>query len=238
MGVMLRERQRAILDAVVREHIRSARPISSQDIVQHFDMAASPATVRNDMLELDDEGYLTQPHTSAGRIPTDKGYRFFVDNLLRRQEMRQQERICLHDLFEVEEQAEFIRTLARTAARLAGSLVIAHTPKDDMVYQSGLSGVLAAPEFSDAKRVRSFGRLIDELDEHRDEMFDAPHDEATIFIGAENPFADAEGYAIMVSSWRHPRGFRGFLALVGPSRMNYARNKSLLTFLNNYHHYE
>lgn len=235
---MLRERQRTILDAVVREYIRSARPVSSQELVRHFGMAVSPATVRNDMLELDDEGYLVQPHTSAGRIPTDKGYRFFVDNFLHTEEMRRRERSRLDLVFEVEEQVEFIRTLARTAARLAGSLAIAGIAEEDVVYQSGLSGVLAAPEFSDTERVRSFGRLIDELDAHRDEIFTASESEseedAVIFIGTENPFAGAEGYAVMVSPWRHPAGFRGFLALVGPSRMDYGRNKSLLAFFNHY----
>ena len=76
---MLEERQKSILEAVIQEHIRTARPVASRELLEKFQFGISPATVRSDMLKLDDMGYLRQPHTSAGRIPTDKGYRFFLD---------------------------------------------------------------------------------------------------------------------------------------------------------------
>ena len=78
---MLKERQKSILNAAIREYIHTARPVASRDLVRKFQLGVSPATVRNEMLSLNELGYLEQPHTSAGRIPTDQGYRFFVDNL-------------------------------------------------------------------------------------------------------------------------------------------------------------
>ena len=78
---MLDERKTAILSAVVQEYISTALPVGSTHIADAPGIAVSPATVRNEMAVLEQEGYLTQPHTSAGRIPTDKGYRFFVDHL-------------------------------------------------------------------------------------------------------------------------------------------------------------
>src|SRR3954471_20393305 len=78
---MLDDRKAAILRAVVEEYIETAQPVGSQHVSQHTGLAVSPATVRNEMAVLEREGYLAQPHTSAGRIPTDKGYRFFVDSL-------------------------------------------------------------------------------------------------------------------------------------------------------------
>src|SRR5919108_4497589 len=75
----LGERQAAILRAVVREYIRTAEPVGSKHLVGTYNMNVSPATVRNDMALLEELGYLAQPHTSAGRIPTDRGYRYFVD---------------------------------------------------------------------------------------------------------------------------------------------------------------
>ena len=74
-------RKAAILNAVVNEYIGSAQPVGSQHVVDAPGVSVSSATVRSDMASLEREGYLVQPHTSAGRIPTDKGYRFFVDHL-------------------------------------------------------------------------------------------------------------------------------------------------------------
>ncbi len=78
---MLDERKAAILRAVVESHIRTAQPVSSSFVAQLGDLGVSPATVRNEMAVLEQDGYLFQPHASAGRVPTDKGYRFFVDSL-------------------------------------------------------------------------------------------------------------------------------------------------------------
>ncbi|MGH3578586.1 MAG: HrcA family transcriptional regulator, partial [Mycobacterium sp.] len=78
---MLDERKAAILRAVVKEYIETAVPVGSSHVTRSPDVDVSAATVRNEMVSLEHEGYLTQPHTSAGRIPTDKGYRFFVDQL-------------------------------------------------------------------------------------------------------------------------------------------------------------
>src|SRR5918998_1311489 len=76
---MLDERKAAILRAVVEEYIETAQPVGSGAVAPQ--VGASPATVRNELSALEQEGYLRQPHTSAGRVPTDKGYRFFVDGL-------------------------------------------------------------------------------------------------------------------------------------------------------------
>lgn len=79
---MLDDRKTAILRAIVEEYIATASPVGSSHIAKSQEFAVSSATVRNDMAALEREGFLTHPHTSAGRIPTDKGYRFFVDNLV------------------------------------------------------------------------------------------------------------------------------------------------------------
>ena len=78
---MLDERKAAILRAVVKEYIDTAQPVGSAHVARMGDLQVSPATVRNEMAQLEREGFLAHPHTSAGRIPTDKGYRFFVDDL-------------------------------------------------------------------------------------------------------------------------------------------------------------
>ncbi|MDO5534858.1 MAG: heat-inducible transcriptional repressor HrcA [Propionibacteriaceae bacterium] len=78
---MLDDRKLAILRAIVTDYVSSQEPVGSRALVERHNLNVSPATVRNDMAALEEEGYITQPHTSAGRIPTDKGYRLFVDRL-------------------------------------------------------------------------------------------------------------------------------------------------------------
>jgi heat-inducible transcriptional repressor len=82
MKVMLSERQRLILSAIVDDYIRSAEPVGSRSISKRGDVSYSPATIRNEMSDLEELGFLEQPHTSAGRIPSDKGYRYYVDHLV------------------------------------------------------------------------------------------------------------------------------------------------------------
>lgn len=80
---MLTERQRLIMNAIVDDYIRSAEPVGSRSISKRGDIAFSPATIRNEMSDLEDMGFLEQPHTSAGRIPSNKGYRYYVDHLVK-----------------------------------------------------------------------------------------------------------------------------------------------------------
>jgi len=116
---MLDERKTAILRAVVREYIETAQPVGSGHVARSATVMVSPATVRNEMSVLEQEGYLTQPHTSAGRIPTDKGYRYFVDHLTqpgRLDDVRVQQ---VRDFFASTHSA-LEQTLADTTRLLAG----------------------------------------------------------------------------------------------------------------------
>lgn len=82
-GEELTERERRVLEAVVRTYVDTAQPAGSRTVSKRSDLEVSPATIRNTMADLEDKGYLTHPHTSAGRVPTDRAYRFFVDQLIR-----------------------------------------------------------------------------------------------------------------------------------------------------------
>src|SRR3954447_4260414 len=77
----LDDRKLEVLRAIVEDYVETQEPVGSKALVERHSLGVSPATIRNDMATLEEEGYITQPHTSAGRIPTDKGYRLFVDRL-------------------------------------------------------------------------------------------------------------------------------------------------------------
>ena len=87
----LDRRKRQVLYAIVHDYIETAEPVGSRTISRRYDLGVSPATIRNEMSDLEDMGYLEQPHTSAGRIPSDRGYRFYVDSLLEPTEISSEE---------------------------------------------------------------------------------------------------------------------------------------------------
>ena len=93
--------------------------------------------------------------------------------------------------------------------------------------------MLDEPEFQDINRIKQFGRLIDSLDEDMQALTE--DDEERIFIGAENPMKEARPYTMMITHWSHPKGFNGFLTIVGPKRMNYQKNISLIRYLNSFY---
>src|SRR3990172_5686785 len=90
-AAMLTERRQRLLHLIVDEYITTAQPVASGAIVQKYRLPVSPATVRNEMALLEEEGYIGQPHTSAGRIPTDRGYRYYVEALMREEQLPQTE---------------------------------------------------------------------------------------------------------------------------------------------------
>ncbi len=128
---MLTERKALILKLIVREHIATAAPVASEALVRSYRLAISPATVRNDMAELEDLGLIFQPHTSAGRLPTSRGYRYYVEHLmdpvgLSPEEMRR----IRHQFFQVQaDMDEWVHLAAAVMARTLGVAALATPPR-------------------------------------------------------------------------------------------------------------
>lgn len=231
---MLKDRQKSILDAVIQEHIRTARPVASRELTRGFRLGIGPATIRNEMLSLDRLGYLEQPHTSAGRIPTDKGYRFFVDNIAAESMLDQQERKLFDHIFAIEEEDEFMRELGKAVSHLAKTFTAIGTFDDNIFYETGFSEVLGEPEFQEAERIKTFGRLADLLDEEIHNFIrDFETLEEKIYIGEENPLREAHSCAMIFCPWKHSAGFSGFMAMLAPKRTDYAKHKALIRRLKN-----
>jgi len=229
LAEMLKDRQQIILEAVIRGYIQTARPISSAELMDDLDLDISPATVRSEMLKLDELGYLEQPHTSAGRIPTDQGYRFFVDNAVNEVLLNRNERDRIQELFAHNTIEDFARELSRTIAHITRAFTAIGTD-DDVLTDRGFTEILDEPEFQDINHVKQFGRLMDVLDEDMQSLAE-DHGER-ILIGVENPMKEARPYTMMITHWTHPKGFKGFLTIVGPRRMDYQKNISLIRFIN------
>lgn len=183
---MLDERKTAILRAVVEEYIATAQPVGSGHVASAPAVRVSPATVRNEMAVLEQEGYLTQPHTSAGRIPTDKGYRFFVDHLTPSGHLGEMQRAEVRDFFE-RANLRLEELLARTSSLVAGmtrhASVVVGPPVAAAEIRSvqvvGLSDRLAM-----VVAVLSNGNVETEHVEHDEEIGDAHLAAATAHLQA------------------------------------------------------
>ena len=121
MAVKLTDRSQKILEAIIEEYIATAQPVGSKALTQNQGIKLSPASVRNVMAELEELGYLVSPHTSAGRIPTEKGYRFYVDTILRVSEMdsRQKDRIELQYRQQGLQMTDMLREASRTLSSIS-----------------------------------------------------------------------------------------------------------------------
>ncbi len=126
----LGERQRDLLRAVIREYIATAQPVASAALVRQYRLDVSSATVRNELAALEDLGFLTHPHTSAGRVPTDLGYRYFIESLMPRPSLHPDEQLTVSHQFQqaLSNTSEWLRLAASTLARLTTEAAIVTPP--------------------------------------------------------------------------------------------------------------
>jgi transcriptional regulator of heat shock response len=223
----LTERQKNILEIVIREYIENALPISSKYLEEEYEMGVSPATIRGELYTLIEKGYLYQPHTSSGRVPTDKGYRFFVD-LLNEKEIRRLEGKIIKEVQKMQEEIEgrvhFMREFTRFLAHTSSGLSLSYFPKESILLKEGWEEVLNDPEFDDAKRVRDFMGMVSDFEENIDFFFSREKPECIqVYIGSEAPFLKKHDFSILIASCRILKK-KGMLAILGPKRMAYEKN--------------
>ena len=224
---MITERQGEILNKIVQEYIELAQPVSSQLLEKKYDFGICPATIRIEMQKLTDKGYLSQPHTSAGRVPTDKGYRFFVDCLLK----KELEDFEIGDWFEkeIEDDIKFIQTLTKNLALASRALVLSYLKKEKIFWKEGWEEILKEPEFREKEYIINFTKLLENL-EAGIEDFEI-NSGIKIYIGKENPFPKAKDFSIITSKCSLPDDEGIIISLLGPKRMAYERNISLMNSL-------
>ena len=223
-------RQQTILSAVVQEYTRTALPVGS-DIISEEYIDVSPATVRAEMGELEKDGYLYQPHASSGRIPTDKGFRFFVNEIMEDRPLSKKEMKEL-DLELLKAKTQFNR-LSRTTAKLLSNFTktftVAGILNEENCYEAGIKEFFNNPEFTEMDQIVQAAEILDYLDEWMDKiMLEDSEDPVQIYIGKENPISKLQDYSMIVSKYDLPDGRQGYIAVVGPKGMQYDRNLSLM----------
>lgn len=219
---MLSERQSQILNTIVDEYINTAMPVSSGVLFDKGLFDVSCPTIRNEMADLTDMGYLAQPHTSAGRVPTERGYRFFVDELILMEQGKSDMRFREPKNMSKAPRKK-IMEMARELSQSTNDLVIFIDEEDGELKYLGLKKVLRNPEFSTHEAVLSILEELERFENYIDGVQKYLTRDLTIFIGSENPFFENSEYS-MIST----RINDGLIALLGPMRMRYKINLSLL----------
>ncbi len=212
---------------MIREHINTALPISSKFLEEKYDLNVSPATIRNEMQELIERGYLCQPHTSAGRVPTDKGYRFFVGLLEKEVSFidREIEKRMKRVRRQIENEISFMREFTRFMAESSSTLTVSYMQKDKVLIREGWSFVFNDPEFDDAETVRQFVNMVSLFEENIEKML---CEEGRLYIGEEFPFPPRHDFAVIISPYISKKRERGMMAILGPKRMRYDKNIQLV----------
>lgn len=225
---MISERKKYLLDTLIKEYIKTATPVSSGILVEKYKLDISPATVRNEMMELEDEGYIYQPHTSAGRVPTEAAYVLFLAGLgeaKKKKSLKESETKLLEQLFKPEEAA--FKQTAKAIAELSDAAVFWAFHKNDLYY-TGLSNLFSQPEFKQVNAVCDASGIIDRLEEIIDDIFEDLPVGGQILIGSKNPFGNF--LSVVLVKYKH-NNQNSLFGILGPMRMDYSRNLALVEFI-------
>lgn len=219
------ERQAQILAAIIEQYAEVAAPVGSVTLAKLF--GVSSATIRSEMARLEDAGMIAQPHTSAGRVPTDKGYRFYVNQI----SGAQQPQIVDRSLRAIEARVSGAGQTDRAIRGAVDGLVeLTHNlglaTIGDQLYLSGISNLFGQPEFTSTDAVRQVAALLDNLEPWLREA--APNEPLSVYIGAENPIGKASGCSLIVSRFRSPYSDQSYIGVLGPTRQSYARVMGLV----------
>jgi heat-inducible transcriptional repressor len=222
------ERQQKVLSAIVEQYAEVASPVGSNLMAKLFNV--SSATIRAEMAELERLGFIAQPHTSAGRVPTDKGYRFYVNNLnetgddgLLLPEGRGEKALATR-VQQAGAPERTIRNAVDTLVELTHNLGLATI--SNQLYMSGLSNLFGQPEFINSVQVQQVASLLDNLEPWLRET--APNKPLSVYIGQENPIGRTAGCTLIIGRFRSPFSDRSYIGTLGPTRQSYREVMNLV----------
>src|SRR6266849_5338984 len=234
----MENRKQAILRAVVQEFTSSAVPVGSQALQSRYFVNLSSATIRTELAELADLGYLAQPHTSAGRIPTDSGYRYFVDFLMDLEEVPERVRVYINEELRHGKAGEEVRRHYDSAPlglekelldRIVAALAQYEQGAENLVVHDGVRNLLRQPELAESSRLQ---QVLEVLEETRyltvllRELIG--NSDMQIVIGSENASSQLQGCAVVLTTYGPSNQLKGVLGVIGPTRMAYSQTVARL----------
>lgn len=219
------DRRTQVLKAIVQHFVTTAEPVGSNTIIVSYKFEVSPATIRNEMASLEKEGLIFQPHTSSGRVPTELGYRRFIEEIADFESATLKAKKILDTVwaeYTAEKAKEKIYDGVNILARTTNNVSFATVPGSQHTFFLGLSNVLKQPEFQlDPIRASQVVEMLENDDNFLTTLSRLDVDEAPqIYIGTENIIPQIQSCSIIVSKYR-VGDYEGLLGILGPTRMDY-----------------
>ena len=251
---MISERQKDILKTIIEEHIMAAGPVSSKTLAKGRGFDIGAPMLRKEMNQLEKEGYLAQPHTSAGRVPTDKAYRLYIQENLsdKDDKIHKSGKIKTVGLTSGESQkvkgclqknwadiGQLLKEISRVASDVSRELSVAGEVGGG-TYTCGFSNLFDEPEFKSFGNINQLMRFMDNIDGYFDAMWNKfLYEDMQVFIGGENPIKEINEFTLITGKYQLPQGEpfdsaqgkHGFISIIGPKRMNYRRNMALVEYI-------
>lgn len=217
-------RQAEILQAIVETYAQTAEPVGSLVLSRSFGF--SPATIRTEMAALEQQGYIRHPHTSAGRIPTDKGYRYYVNSLEQSSNQGRVSQALARRIQSAGQIDAAIKQAAESLSEVTHNLGIATMSQG--MYFTGLASLFGQPEYSIQRHATETARLLDNLSQWLAEA--SPTDRVSVFIGNENPIGKSSGSSLILARYHSPFSDRSYIGVLGPTRQNYRQAMGLVEY--------
>ena len=222
---MLTQRRQDLLKTLIENYIETAQPVASSVLAGQFGL--SPATIRNEMADLERDGFIHSPHTSSGRIPTEQAYKYYIQNCLQSKSLAASDSKRIEDAVgtDNEDQRHALRAIARTMAEVTGQTIIVSFGKNDFYY-TGLTNLFSQPEFQDNDLVIRLSEIIDSMDAVMQQFYNEISKELRIDVGSDNPF---HGECASIAA--RLKNESAVMLLLGPMRMNYSKNAHVISLL-------
>lgn len=228
-------RRKEILLAAIELYLNSAAPVSSETLRKTKKMNLSSATVRNVFSELEEVGFLTHPHTSAGRVPTDEGYRFYINTLMLKKKLKKEEISLIDKIYELKV-SEIDDLFFETSKIMSdfthyASFVYFLDDRDRRIYFQGMRYILEHPEFRDVRKAHGVLETLEEKEGLIDLITRNFSDKTQVYIGKECNCPQMEECSVIVSRYSTVDNRNGRLALIGPKRMAYHEVIPLMDYI-------
>lgn len=221
----MEKRSQEILLTLIREHIKTAQPVGSEILVSKYKLPVSSATIRNELVALEKDGYIVQPHTSAGRIPTKLGYSVWVANL-KPKKVSPEDLEVFEKLF-ADSSEDGSKLIAKNVAHLAHASVFWAFNRRNF-YHTGISNLLTQPEFVGSNLIYDISAVVDRMEDVIAEHFDCFNEGVEVLLGDDNPFSNICGAVVL----KFRRGITfGVVGLLAPLRQDYEKNVAIMNLL-------
>jgi len=233
-GTDFKDRKDKILAITIEKYINTVSPEGSHFIEKELNRNLSSATIRNVLADLERDGYLTHPHTSAGRIPTEKGYRYYVDHLMQEIKLLEEEKTRIKTQYR-KERLELEDLLNKTSQMLSDmthyTSIISVDGWGSKIFCSGTSFVVEYPDSQDIHKIKNILAALEQKERLLDVINKNLASRIEIFIGHEMALREVDQCSLVVSGYKFKTGPSGRIAVLGPTRMNYERVVSTLNYI-------